>query len=261
MSRLEPLQNALAQSLMGDGAAHVVPALAPTPITAAGGLGIYRNHFLITLEDALAATFPAIRRLVGSGYFAQAARRYVRLSPPDSPCLFEYGAAFPDFLDELPEARDLPYLGDVARLEWAINLASHAPDSPTLGLDRLQRIVSERPWDCGVEMHPSLRLLTSPYPITAIWRAAQPESDPDLRVDLGQGGENVLILRLGHDATFRRLTDDEYRFLNALSEGATVLRASLEAGQPVGRYVGLLSALVRAGAFSDAVPTTSSTRE
>ena len=41
--------------------------------------------------------------------------------------LAEYGADFPAFIAGYEAARDLPYLADIARLDWALNLAFHAP--------------------------------------------------------------------------------------------------------------------------------------
>jgi len=41
--------------------------------------------------------------------------------------LAEYGDGFADFLAGFAPAQSLPYLADVARLEWAINAAYHAP--------------------------------------------------------------------------------------------------------------------------------------
>lgn len=261
MSRLEELQRGFARGLVSNDTTAILGALAPTRLGAAGGLGIYRNHFLISLEDALAATFPAIRALVGLDYFAQAARRFVRQSPPDNPCLHAYGESFPDFLDGLPEACELPYLGDVARLEWAVNAAYHAPDAPALRFDRLERTVAELLWNWSVELHPSAQLLTSRYPVTAIWRTAQPDSDADMRVDLGAGGENVLVLRIGNEVGFRRVPDRELRFLAALFEGCTVSRASLEACEPVDRFVASLAALFKTGAVVDVIAAKPSTKE
>ena len=91
-------------------------------------LEIYRHHVLTTLTSALEATFPVVCRLVDRRFFAYAADRYLRAHPPTGPCLFEYGDSFPDFLAAFPPCRDLAYLPDVARLEWAMNAALHAAD-------------------------------------------------------------------------------------------------------------------------------------
>ena len=54
-------------------------------------LRVYRNHFRITLAEALGATFPATARLLGGDGFGGLARRFVGAHPPTRPCLAEYG--------------------------------------------------------------------------------------------------------------------------------------------------------------------------
>jgi hypothetical protein len=259
--RLERLQRDFARGIIGRDMVAIAPLIAGAPLGAADALDIYRNHFLITLEDALAATFPSVRALVGEGFFGQVARRFVQASPPESPCLFEYGAAFPDFLEGLPQTRELAYLGDVARLEWAVNLAYHAPDLPALPPERARAAMAAPPGERAVELHPSLRLVRSRYPIVAIWRAAQPDSDPGLRVDLGQGGESLLILRVDDDVAFRPVSEPEACFLSALAEGRVVSQAAEEAGGQIAHFDRLIEALCEAGAFTDVVAPAAPTRE
>ena len=44
---------------------------------------------------------------------------------------------FPEFLARFPPAASLAYIADVARLEWAVNRALHAPDAAPLDVARL----------------------------------------------------------------------------------------------------------------------------
>lgn len=172
MLQLERLQRRLRGGIAG-----AVPAEAR--------LQIYRNHYTITLTDALAATYPVVHRLVGEGFFNQAARRFVRMAPPASPCLFDYGAGFGDFLATLREAAALPYLADVARFEWALNLAYQAED------DGAARTT-----------------LRSAFPVSQIWLANQPDADPALVVDLADGGETLFVWRDGLDVVWRRIDQE-----------------------------------------------------
>src|SRR6266542_3456863 len=72
--------------------------------------------------EALATTFPTVQALVGEDFFRMLARAFVGQSPPNQPVLAEYGAGFPAFIAGHDAARDLPYLADIARLDWALNL-------------------------------------------------------------------------------------------------------------------------------------------
>src|SRR5271157_4339768 len=127
MSALRELQCAVGRAVLGKDQASIVEAIHGDGLDPAARLGIYRHHYLTSLTEALKAIYPVVCRLVDERFFAYAARGFIDKAPPREPCLFEYGAAFADFLAEFPAAAKLAYLPDVARLEWVINAALHAP--------------------------------------------------------------------------------------------------------------------------------------
>ena len=82
-------------------------------------LQVYRNNLEASLGAALAAVYPVVARLVGDDCFRQIGRAYLARVPSRSGNLHEFGAALPEFLAAEPALAGLPYLGDVAALEWA----------------------------------------------------------------------------------------------------------------------------------------------
>ena len=191
---------------------------------AAERLDVYRHHVLTSLTNVLASTFPVIVRLVDRRFFDYVADRFVRAHPPAGPCLFEYGAAFPEFLATVPECAHLAYLPDVARLEWAMHAALWAPEAERL--DRRALAVAD-PGALALRLDPSITLLRSRWPLGAIWRANQP--DADAAVDLDAGGATLEIRRIDDDVVFRRLSPEVFAFRNALARGATLDAAVTEA--------------------------------
>src|SRR5581483_1815255 len=123
---------------------------------------------------------------------------------PAGPCLFEYGETFPEFLAGFEPCRALVYLPDVARLEWALNRAYHAPDAGPL-----RGIAPARLDDVALTLHPSLAVLASPWPIARIWTVNRVE-DPTEVVALDEGGVRLEI---------RRDTDDD-AVVRSLDAGA-----------------------------------------
>ena len=111
-----------------------------TPAAVAGPNGkrarmrynVYRNNVTVSLIEALAAVFPATMRITGRDFFRAMARSHIRATPPTSPLLFEYGRAFPDFIEGYEFARQMPWLADVARIERAWLDAYHAADAEPL---------------------------------------------------------------------------------------------------------------------------------
>ena len=100
---------------------------------AEGRLEIHRRHHEASLVTSLVTRFPATAWLTGDTFITQAARRFVREHPPASPCLAEYGDAFPEFLSTCPGAERMPYLRSFAELDSALGYVSLAVD-PSAGV-------------------------------------------------------------------------------------------------------------------------------
>lgn len=185
-------------------------------------LNIYRNHLFISLTEALKATFPTIFKLVGEAYFNRLAREFIISKPPQGPCLFEYGASFSNFITHHPVSTELPYLSDCAEFDWIINFAYHAEDAPPLDPAVLQSQPPEVLAASCLALHPSVNVLTSDYPIDAIWRANQkPEGEEDA-IDLSSGGVSLLVWRGEDDVEWRLLALGEAVFIRSLKMGSSL---------------------------------------
>jgi len=181
-------------------------------------LQIYRHHVFTTLTAGLRATYPVVCRLVDERFFGYAAAQYIQSHPPHGPCLFEYGASFPEFLAAFEPCRHLRYLPDVARLEWALHDALNAEDVESLDPARLRGLTEDELPQVMLRLDPSLALLSSRWPIDRIFRVNQPEADPGTVVNLAAGGVYLEVRRIGHDAVFRALDRATYAFRLALAE-------------------------------------------
>ncbi len=251
MPTLRELQADVRAALLGDDDRAAARRVAGDGLAPSARLAVYRHHVVASLTAALQATFPVVVRLVDARFFAYAADRYVRAEPPAGPCLFEYGATFPDFLAAFPPSRGLVYLPDVARLEWAMNAALHAPDAPPLTAGALRALPPDAHARLAPGLHPSVTLLESPWPVDRIWHANQPGAEPDARVDLDAGGVRLQIWRLGDEVVFRALTPAALAFRRALAREralAAAAAAALDADPAAD-----LAALVRDALDEDAL--------
>jgi hypothetical protein len=204
MPALRELQHGVRDALLGDDAGAAALDIAGDGPAPAARLAVYRHHVLTSLTAALEATFPVVVRLVDVRFFRYAADRYVRAHPPRGPCLFEYGASFPEFLAAFPPCRHLVYLADVARLEWAMNVALHAADAAPLTAEAMRALAADAVDDLALDLHPSVTLLRSPWPVDRIWRANQPGAADEV-VALDAGGACVQVWRRDDDVVMRRL--------------------------------------------------------
>jgi Putative DNA-binding domain len=215
---LRELQAAFGRALLGE-AETIVSGVLGDGLAPTARVQVYRHHVLTSLTQALKDTYPVVCRLVDERFFAFAADRYIRACPPAGPCLYEYGASFPEFLAQFPPCQGLAYLPDVARLEWAINTALHALDGEPVDPAALARVPSDDLTRVTFRLHRSLSFVDSPWPIDRIWRANQPAADLGQSVDLEAGGVRLEVRRCGDDVVFRALEPAVYVLRRALADG------------------------------------------
>ena len=243
VGRLARLQASFSRKLLQRGGA------APAGLTPPKRFRVYRNTVFASLINALRARYPVIERLVGEDFFEAAAGLFIEAHPPRSPVLIDYGEGFRYFLASFEPAGALPYLADVARLEWLRHRAYHAADRKALRPSDLAHTPSDRVFALKFEFHPSAALAVSPYPIVSIWETNAHDAEtrpigPDL------AGEAALVVRPDYNVQIVRLDQAEHAFAAALAHGATLGEAAGKAAE-FDRFnlAPALAKLITAGAF------------
>ncbi len=211
----------------------------PIFVSAAGGrFTIYQRNHVAGLTAALAKTFPVIQRLVGEAFFAAMAARFIFQSPPRVPMLADYGADLADFIAAFEPAESLPFLADVARLEFARVRAWHAADHappPLDGADAVAALLPQR-----IALHPSATLIQSDHPVMAIWAANQPETA--VPVDDWEP-ETALVHRSGDVVVHTPIDADTQALLAALLTADSLESALLALPNPDAAGAALLRCL------------------
>lgn len=246
----------------GIGSGALPPGVtARDPAEAERRFAVYRNNVAHSLGRALAARYPVIERLVGAEYFTALAAAYLGAHPPCSPVLIAFGAEFPGFLARFPPLRALPYLADVARIEWARGQAYHAADAAPVPPQRLAQ-AGAAPGAARFALHPSVQILRADYAARSIWAANQsgaaeaPAIDaarPEISLILRDAADRVLVLPLG---------PGDAAMLAALMRGAALLQAAAEgaaAHDPEHDPGALIALLARAGAITEITLATEET--
>jgi hypothetical protein len=207
-------------------------------------LAVYRSHHRLSLAGALAANFPTVAALLGET-FEKVAMDFVAVSPPLEPCLGAYGGGFAAFLENEPRLAALPYLGDVARLDWASNRAERADDVPVFEPADLERSSRHGLAELRLAGHPSLSLLRSRYPLLGIRDVAR---DGGAGVSLDEGGIRLMVWRRDNMVDCAELDAAVYRFITALSVGEPLAVAANDL--PAERLADILARYVLTGAFT-----------
>jgi len=247
-------------------AAAFAPALlnpeAETPLVVTGPgkkgavkrYNVYRNNVTVSLINVLAEIFPATQRVAGSEFFRAMARSHIRVTPPTSPLLFEYGRDFADFIARYEYARSMPWLSDIARIERAWLDAYHAADVSALTADALASIAPAQLAEVVFVPHPATRLVCSRFPALSIFAANRSDGTPG---PIGAGEpEDTLITRPEMEVFARRLPPGGAVFLKCLMSGDAFGEAAFAALQSDASFdlVANIAGMLEAGAFTKAGP-------
>lgn len=211
---------------------------------------VYRNNVRTSLVEALASRFPVTQRLVGDVFFAAMAQEFIRVSPPRSPVLLNYGDAFPHFTEGFEPARSLAYLPDIMRLEVARGRAYHAADASPLSAEELASVAPDQLADLVLQPHPSLTILQSPHPVATIWGMNCEGMEPSPIDDWT--GDDVLITRPLMLVEVRIMPPASAAFFLALAKGISLGHAADEAAQQSENFdlSACFTLLLQSGAFT-----------
>lgn len=237
MSDLAQFQQAFAEAL-----------LAQQPegrVARAPGFAVYRNTCAHGVVEALRATYATVDCLLGDEGFTAAALAFRDRQPPASPVLSSYGTGFPGFLARQPWTSELPYLADVATLDW-LWLDSH------LAADRLPAAAAGTRRQSGLRLllHPAARFAWLETPAVTIWLAHRcPAGFDDLEPEWR--AEGALVTRRRGSVTLQPIRRAEHRVLSAIAAGAAPndIAASITAAEPEIDVPSLFAGLLASGAL------------
>jgi hypothetical protein len=206
-----------AAALFDDAASLAEIGILADGLDPAARIAVYRNNVFGNYRQALAATYPVVRRLVGAALFDAAVAAFVRAYPSQHGDVNRYGGDMARFLATYPPARTLVYLPDVARLEWALDQANIAAESPPLDLRALAAVPAAALGALRFALHSSVQIVKSRHPVFRIWQVNQPGEAGDSRVEAGEGGDLLLVRRAPDGVVIERLAAGEHAFLAALA--------------------------------------------
>ncbi|HET7136071.1 MAG TPA: DNA-binding domain-containing protein [Casimicrobiaceae bacterium] len=226
MPALLETQRAFARALVADHAVDVLRRIVCDRMRPERRLAVHRQTFEGALTNALRTAFPAVRRLLGDECFTGAAWHYVHVDPPRSAWLDEYGATFPAFLASFAPVGALGYLADVARVEWAVNRALHAPDAPALDVVALAGVPEHARASLAFVAHPAIDVVACRHPADTIWRAVLAQDDEALAaLDVRPDPAVLLVERNDRGVDVTRIPPSQARLTVDLLSGAMLADA------------------------------------
>lgn len=185
------------------------------------GLTAYRRNALLNAQHALCLAYPVLAQVVGEEFMRALGRDYWQAHPSHSGDLNDYGADLAERLAGPAEKIGRPWLVELARLEWAVHIASRAVDLAPQPLAALQACAPEQLPGLRLALHPATCLLASPWPLASLWRQHQPDYQGALDLDHG-GPEIAWVARSAWRVDLRALGAAEAAFWQAAQAGHTL---------------------------------------
>ena len=204
--------------LGGDDAAIDAWLRVPRGVDLAERLAVHIEGYPARVAAALREAFPAVAHILGEGSTASLARRFGPRISASLRNLNDIGAALPEFLESDPLAEDLPFLPDLARLEWAVVSCFHSevprPFDPRTGehwtLDEWEQV--------RIAFQPGLAVVRSAWPIREL-REAKDTDRAAIDIDLVDRPDRVLVARQGFEVVVQSIDAVECEALVGLRAG------------------------------------------
>ena len=194
-------------------------------------LAIYRGNMFANQSKALRGAYPVIAKIVGDEFFEALAREYGRHAPSVSGDLNEFGESIAAFLQNFPHVSELPYLPDVARLEWLVHRAFYAADREQLDAARLAQAPLAAQCRLHLRLHDACGILHSDFPLAKIWEIHQEDYQGDFDLGADTRGGWVLVSRPRFRVQVSSLDAADAAFLVAAHDGYELERALATAQQ------------------------------
>jgi hypothetical protein len=134
------------------------------------GLKAYQTNGHELALRALLAAYPVLAQLLGDESFAAFARAFWHSHPPTQGDLAQWGGGLAAFVQASAQLADEPYLGDMARLEWALHTCAGSADK-TADPASFALLMEHDPAGLTLVLAPGCAVLPSAWPIASILRA------------------------------------------------------------------------------------------
>ncbi len=180
----------------------------------------YRDSVTGSINGALAISYPVVKKLVGEDFFNHITQQYIQQQPSTSPDLNNYGDNFSDFIKTLKNLETVPYLSDVAKLEWAWQKIINGSQSEPGNLESLSHLNEHEIDNVVLTLSPHASLLQSDYAINTIWEMNQDDVNTDIAIDCNNK-VNLLIWRNGLDMNITVINDSQFYFLDLTNQSLT----------------------------------------
>lgn len=205
-------------------------------LTAKQRFGIYKGSIHGILTQALGLTFPVCKSLVGEKFFDKMCDLFIDQYPPTTSFFAEYGNHFAKFLSSFKPLQHIPYISDVARLEWARHEVWHKVRNQSFDFRQLAELAESDQANVKFILADTMHLIQSNYRIDEIWFAHQQDSDIKLELIEFDTAVKLLIWKDSKELKISLMHTNKqdslfWDFLFAISKGSSLGDLAIRFGE------------------------------
>lgn len=178
---------------------------------------LYRNNFYISCKEYLAKCFHSVELLVGEAFFSQLAKAFIIQQPLTSARIELLGGHFGGFIKACQQTQTIPYLAQIADLDWAFDRAKSVLQIAEFPYQKLQQLPAEHHLKLKFQLVPETLLISASCPVLKIWLGINSGHLDD--IDMQRGEYVILHSNKAQGAKYYTLSEQQYRFLTAVANG------------------------------------------
>lgn len=188
-------------------------------------IAAYKNNKSGTLISWLENIYQQVLALVGSHYFTQLGTSYISATPLKTSNFSDYSRHFPNHLQQLlttrPELSDLPYLADVAQLDWHLHQSYYAENRKAFDLAGFSQLSESQQLRSSLQAAPDLVSMSSPWPLYELWEFHTKGGEAP-KINTGGHAHAILIYRDQFKPKIKPISITEHSLLLAIQQGTTI---------------------------------------
>jgi hypothetical protein len=216
--RLEELQRHFQGNVLHGEQEIVALVIGTEDVPATTRLAIYSEGYRLRLIDALASNMPRLQQLMGEQEFAALANAYIDECPSTFRSIRWFGDRFAESLARSHASQ--PWIGELARWEWAVAAAFDASDAPHMDEAALGELAPDEWPELTLRFHPSVQCVPMSTNAPILFKALADDLPAPAPVVL-DATQRWLIWRPELTTQFRSLDESEAATLDLMRSGGT----------------------------------------
>lgn len=205
---------------------YLLENIAPhSRLTSIEQLNIYKTSFFVGLQKNLEESFEVCKLLVGDEFFDKLTKDFISANNyPKNSNMNSFGDKFADFITRYPHTVTIPYLADIARLEWEIKQCLIKPRDISNAMEVLAKIDSAQHINLKFKLNSTIKIIQSSFPLDLIYEANKSQNFDNVAIDLFNTNKTytVLIWQYNYKLHMKTLTAIDIDFFALISNNLTL---------------------------------------